>query len=147
MMMNFAILLILSFSSFFLKKIKRNQKMPFYGLHYGNDDKHYAVALSRNRMYVNMINLENGNLDTMFKVGEDRFLNSLLVSKNGKLCVCGDETQKPTPLLVWNLFGRKLIYDLRIPNNEFLTHLSAISNDGHFVCCVAKVSKNIFLIK
>lgn len=50
-------------------------------------------------MYVNMINLDTDNLETTFKVGEDRFLNSLLVSKNGKICVCGDETQKPFPLL------------------------------------------------
>lgn len=38
--------------------------MAFYGLH----DKNYAVTLSRNRMYVNMINLETGNLETTFKV-------------------------------------------------------------------------------
>lgn len=113
-----------------------NNKMPFYGLH----DQHYAVTLSRNRMYVNMINLDNGNLETMFKVGEDRFLNSLLVSKNGAITVCGDETQKPFPLLVWNLTNRKLIYDLRIPNHEFCTNLSAISDDGHFVVCVCRVS-------
>lgn len=116
-----------------------NNKMPFYGLH----DQHYAVTLSRNRMYVNMINLHNGNLETMFKVGEDRFLNSLLVSKNGAITVCGDETQKPFPLLVWNLTNRKLIYDLRMPGTEFLTSLSAISDDGHFVVCVCKVSKFI----
>lgn len=120
-----------------------NNKMPFYGLH----DEHYAVTLSRNRMYVNMINLENGNLETMFKVGEDRFLNSLLVSKNGAITVCGDETQKPFPLLVWNLTSRKLIYDLRIPGNEFVTSLSAISDDGHFVVCVCRVSVDFFLIE
>jgi hypothetical protein len=28
-----------------------------------------------------------------FKAGEDRFMNSLLVSKNGKVIICGDETQ------------------------------------------------------
>lgn len=33
-----------------------NQKMPYYGLH---DDK-YVVALSRNRMYVNVINTTTG---------------------------------------------------------------------------------------
>lgn len=33
-----------------------NQKMPYYGLHSDN----LAVALSRNRMYVNMINLQTG---------------------------------------------------------------------------------------
>lgn len=33
-----------------------NHKMPYYGLH--SDD--YVVALSRNRMYVNMINLNTG---------------------------------------------------------------------------------------
>lgn len=33
-----------------------NQKMPYYGLH---DSKH-LVALSRNRMYVNLMNIENG---------------------------------------------------------------------------------------
>lgn len=120
-----------------------NNKMPFYGLH----DQHYAVTLSRNRMYVNLLNLNDGNLETMFKVGEDRFLNSLLVSKNGAITVCGDETQKPFPLLVWNLTNRKLIYDLRIPNHEFCTNLSAISDDGHFVVCVCRVSCRLGSLK
>ncbi|XP_015912569.1 NACHT domain- and WD repeat-containing protein 1 isoform X2 [Parasteatoda tepidariorum] len=111
-----------------------NQKMAYYGLH----NENYAVALSRNRMYVNMTNLETGDLETTFKVGEDRFLNSLLVSANGRICVCGDETQKPFPLLVWDLTSRKLVYDLRIPHHEFVTRLSAISDDGHYVVSVCR---------
>lgn len=54
--------------------------------------------------------------------------------------VCGDETQKPFPLLVWNLTSRQLMYDLRIPFHEFVTRLSAITYEGHYVCCVAQVS-------
>ncbi|XP_022252283.1 NACHT and WD repeat domain-containing protein 2-like [Limulus polyphemus] len=111
-----------------------NQKMAYFGIHSQN----YAVALSRNRMYVNMINLGTGDLETTFKVGEDRFLNSLLVSDNGKICVCGDETQKPFPLLVWDLTNRRLLHDLRIPNHEFLTRMSAITSDGHYVACVCR---------
>lgn len=57
-----------------------NQKMPYYGLH----DSDHLVALSRNRMYVNLMNLTTGDLVTTFKAGEDRFLNSLLVSGNGR---------------------------------------------------------------
>lgn len=113
-----------------------NQKMPFYGLHDGNN----AIALSRNRMTVNIMNLTTGDLVTTFKVGEDRFLNSLLVSANGKICVCGDETQKPFPLLVWDLHARKLLYDLRFNHHDFITKLSAISDDAHYVVSVAKVS-------
>lgn len=111
-----------------------NQKMAYYGLH----DADHVVALSRNRMYVNMMNLNSGDCVATFKVGEDRFLNSLLVSANGRVCVCGDETQKPFPLLVWDLSSRKLLYDLRIPHHEFVTSLSAITNDGHYVVCVCK---------
>lgn len=33
-----------------------NQKMPYYGLH----DASHLVALSRNRMYVNLMNIETG---------------------------------------------------------------------------------------
>lgn len=69
----------------------------------------------------------------------NRFLNSLLVSANGRICVCGDETQKPFPLLVWDLTSRKLVYDLRIPHHEFVTRLSAISDDGHYVVSVCRV--------
>lgn len=69
-----------------------------------------------------------------------RFLNSLIVSKNGKVCVCGDQTQKPSPLLVWDLTSRKLMYDLRIPHHEFLTKLAAITDDGNYVVCVSKVN-------
>nr|CAD7263262.1 unnamed protein product [Timema shepardi] len=111
-----------------------NQKMPYYGLH----DKVHLVALSRNRMYVNLMNLESGDCVTTFKAGEDRFLNSLLVSGDGRVLVCGDETQKPFPLLVWNLASRKLLYDLRIPHHDFQTNLAAITHEGHYVCCVAK---------
>ncbi|CAG9765713.1 unnamed protein product [Ceutorhynchus assimilis] len=118
----------------FMTKLKgvMNQKMPFYGLH----DKSHLVALSRNRMYINFMNLESGNCVTTFKAGEDRFLNSLLVSGDGRVLVCGDETQKPFPLLVWNLKSKKLLYDLRIPHHDFITSLSAITHEGNYVCCV-----------
>lgn len=58
-----------------------------------------------------------------------------------RVLVCGDETQKPFPLLVWNLASRKLLYDLRIPHHDFVTSLAAITHEGHYVCCVAKVYK------
>lgn len=120
----------------FVKKLKgvMNQKMPYYGLH----DQNHLVALSRNRMYVNLMNLETGDCVTTFKAGEDRFLNSLLVSGDGRILVCGDETQKPFPLLVWNLQSRKLSYDLRIPHHDFITSLSAITYEGNYVCCVCR---------
>ena len=50
--------------------------------------------------------------------------------------VCGDETQKPFPLLVWNLKSRKLLYDLRISHHDFVTSLAAITYEGDFMCCV-----------
>ncbi|XP_073962886.1 NACHT and WD repeat domain-containing protein 2 [Choristoneura fumiferana] len=111
-----------------------NQKMPFYGLH---DAKH-LVALSRNRMYVNLMNIETGDCVTTFKAGEDRFLNSLLVSGDGRVLVCGDETQKPFPLLVWSLTSRKLLYDLRIPHHDFVTSKAAITYEGSYVCVVSR---------
>ena len=51
----------------FVMKLKQimNQKMPYYGLH--NQD--HVVALSRDRMYVNMMNLQNGDCVATFKVG------------------------------------------------------------------------------
>lgn len=123
-------------SGVMLTKLKgvMNQKMPFFEV-FGEN---YVVALARNRMYVNMLNLNTGELETTFKVGEDRFLNSLLVSANGGICVCGDETQKPFPLLVWNLRERRLLYDLRLEGHEFLTRMSAISDNGHFVVSVCR---------
>ncbi|XP_033625885.1 NACHT and WD repeat domain-containing protein 2-like isoform X1 [Asterias rubens] len=111
-----------------------NQKMPYYAM----SDNEHVVALSRNRMYVNMINVTSGDVVSTFKVGEDRFLNSLLVSANGHRCVCGDDTQKPSPLLVWDLSARKLIHDFRINQHEFVTRMAAISNDGHYVVSVIK---------
>uniref|UniRef100_A0A182NTF5 WD_REPEATS_REGION domain-containing protein n=1 Tax=Anopheles dirus TaxID=7168 RepID=A0A182NTF5_9DIPT len=111
-----------------------NQKMPYFGLH----DPAHLVCLSRNRMYVNLMNIESGDCVTTFKAGEDRFLNSLLVSGDGRILVCGDETQKPFPLLVWHLSQKKLLYDLRIPHHDFITSLSAITHEGSYVCVVAK---------
>ncbi|XP_064641615.1 NACHT and WD repeat domain-containing protein 2-like isoform X3 [Lineus longissimus] len=111
-----------------------NVKMPYYGVH---DDNH-VVALSRNRMYVNVMNIVSGDMAATFKAGEDRFLNSLVVSGNGKICVCGDEVQKPFPLLVWDLGSRKLIHDLRIEQHEFITSMTAMTHDGHFIACISK---------
>ncbi|XP_014667015.1 PREDICTED: NACHT domain- and WD repeat-containing protein 1-like [Priapulus caudatus] len=111
-----------------------NQKMPFYELH----DQNHVVSMSRNRMYIHVIQISTGDTQSTFKAGEDRFLNSLTVSSNGHYLVCGDETQKPTPLLVWDLNNRKLIYDLRINNHEFQTKMLTVSSDGHFVVCACK---------
>ncbi|ETN61299.1 hypothetical protein AND_007044 [Anopheles darlingi] len=111
-----------------------NQKMPYFGLH----DASHLVCLSRNRMYVNLMNIDSGDCVTTFKAGEDRFLNSLLVSGDGRILVCGDETQKPFPLLVWHLSQKKLLYDLRIPHHDFITSLSAITHEGSYVAVVAK---------
>ena len=110
-------------------------KMPYFGIH---DDEH-VIALSRNRMCVNMMSNADGDVVTTFKVGEDRFLDSLLVSANGKVCVCGDAVQKPFPLLVWDMCNRKLLHDLRIPGHEFITRIAAISSEGHYVVCACKV--------
>ncbi|XP_077982250.1 NACHT domain- and WD repeat-containing protein 1-like isoform X2 [Glandiceps talaboti] len=111
-----------------------NLQMPYYGI----QDADHVVALARNRMYVNIINFSSGEVESTFKVGEDRFLNSLLVSENGERCVCGDETQKPSPLLVWDLNARKLIHDFRIAQHEFKPEMSAISKDGNYVVSVIK---------
>ncbi|XP_041974670.1 NACHT domain- and WD repeat-containing protein 1 isoform X2 [Aricia agestis] len=111
-----------------------NQKMPYYGLH----DRSHLVALSRNRMYVNLMNIDTGDCVTTFKAGEDRFLNSLLVSGDGRILVCGDETQKPFPLLVWSLTSRKLLYDLRISHHDFLTSKAAITYEGSYYCVVSR---------
>ncbi|XP_055919409.1 uncharacterized protein LOC129951337 [Eupeodes corollae] len=114
-----------------------NQKMPYFGLH----DEEHLVCLSRNRMYVNLMNLKTGDCATSFKAGEDRFLNSLIVSGNGRILVCGDESQKPFSLLVWHLSQRRLLYDLRIPHHDLFTALSAITYEGLYVSVVAKEIK------
>ena len=53
-----------------------NLKMPYFGVL----DSEHTVALSRNRMYVNIMNNSTGDTEATFKVGEDRFLDSLIVS-------------------------------------------------------------------
>jgi len=87
-----------------------------------------------------------GDCVTTFKAGEDRFLNSLLVSGDGRVLVCGDETQKPFPLLVWNLKSKKLLYDLRIPHHDFITSLSAITYEGSFILGSSHVLDNTIML-
>ncbi|CAH1270479.1 NWD2 [Branchiostoma lanceolatum] len=121
-----------------------NATMPYFGIH----DSDHVVALSRNRMYVNVINVTSGDVVSTFKAGEDRFLNSLLISSNGETVVCGDETQKPSPLLVWDLINRKLVHDLRIMGHEFNARLSAITNNGKYVasCCKELIDPDVCLV-
>lgn len=81
----------------------------------------------------------------LFKVGEDRYLKSLLVSRNGKIMVCGDEVQKPFPLLVWNLNQRKLVYDLRQNNHEIIVSIQAISTSGRYFVSACQVGSTRFM--
>ena len=134
--------------------------VPFFEIH----DQNHVVLLARNRLSVILMKVsppkqdseeENKTAETkassntktysvdddmfLFKVGEDRYLNSLLVSKNGQVMVCGDEVQKPFPLLVWNLDQRKLVYDLRQAKHEFITSIQSIGSNGKFVVCACQV--------
>jgi hypothetical protein len=135
-----------------------NPILPVFEIH----DSNHLVLLARNRLSVILMKVAFDDLSSstsstssnsteingkrlfksddmfLFKAGEDRYLNSLLVSRNGKIMVCGDEVQKPFPLLVWNLVHRKLVYDLRQPNCEFLTSIQAISSTGHYVVCACQ---------
>lgn len=45
-----------------------NLKMPYYSIH----NNEHVIALSRNRMYLNLINTTTGDVVTTFKAGEDR---------------------------------------------------------------------------
>ena len=113
-----------------------NIKMPYFQVR----DANTVIFLSRNRMSVNVLDVHTGQIHATFKAGEDRFLNSLLVSGDGNMLVCGDETQKPFPLLVWELGQSKLLHDLRMPQHEFITSIAAITRDGHYVACACRVS-------
>ncbi len=139
-----------------------SEKVPFFEIH----DQNHVVLLARNRLSVILMKVtapkdnedasseltvkqpstttKNYSVDDdmfLFKVGEDRYLNSLLVSKNGQVMVCGDEVQKPFPLLVWNLNKRKLVYDLRQAKHEFITSIQSIGSSGKFVVCACQVIK------
>lgn len=78
-----------------------NQNMPYFGLHSPTK----LVALARSRMHVNLIDIETGTIEAYFKAGEDRFLNSLLVSGNGRYIfpwaftsrMCRTEVQQSLP--------------------------------------------------
>ncbi|GFR71701.1 p21-activated protein kinase-interacting protein 1 [Elysia marginata] len=72
------------------------------------------------------------------QAGETRFLDSLLVSGDGRWLVCGDETQKPFPLLVWSLDQGKLLHDIGLPQHEFLTKMAAISLTGNYLACACR---------
>lgn len=77
-----------------------------------------------------------GKLDAFLKTITNEY--QIFVFLFFRILVCGDETQKPFPLLVWHLSQRKLLYDLRIPHHDFQTSLSAITHEGAYVCVVAK---------
>ncbi|KAH6945792.1 hypothetical protein HPB50_009950 [Hyalomma asiaticum] len=111
-----------------------NQKMAYFGLH----SQDYVVALSRNRMYVNMLNLSSGDLETTFKVGEDRFLNSLLVSGNGKICELSDSA--PNFIIVYDLQSGTLFKKWKPERNSCSIAISAQGG------CVVNGLDNCFVL-
>jgi hypothetical protein len=145
---------------FFDMNSTMNPNKPLFEVH----DSQHVVLLARNRLTITLMKValpskndidndeESNNEVTntsvtptsddmfLFKVGEDRYLNSLMVSRNGQVMVCGDEVQKPFPLLVWNLVHRKLVYDLRQARHEFITSIQSIGSSGRFVVCACQVN-------
>ena len=148
-------------------KTTMKEDMPYFDL----QNETTLVFLNRNRLSVTMTQLpskcDDNNVkqeentqecivtqqqkvvnkskhQNQFKVGEDRYIKSLNVSKNGKVLVCGDETQKPFPLIVWNLFEQKLIWDFRQANHEFLTDILSVSTNGKYLICACKVRNFYF---
>ncbi|GFO05895.1 NACHT and WD repeat domain-containing protein 1 [Plakobranchus ocellatus] len=111
-----------------------NLRLPLFAL----QNNKRVVALSRDRMVVQVLDIETGGIVTSFKAGETRFLDSLFVSGDGRVLVCGDETQKPFPLLVWSLEQCKLLHDIRLPQHEFLTKMAAISYKGNCLACACR---------
>nr|KAG5712973.1 hypothetical protein BaRGS_021767 [Batillaria attramentaria] len=111
-----------------------NLKMPYFRVR----DPKTVIVLARNRMSVNVMDVHTGHIHATFKAGEDRFLDSLIVSRDGRVLVCGDETQKPFPLLVWELGEWKLLHDLRLPQHEFITSIASITHDGQYIACACK---------
>lgn len=144
---------------FFDMNSTMNPNWPLFEVH----DSQHVVLLARNRLTITLMkvalpsqndieNEQDSNNEVtntsatassddmfLFKVGEDRYLNSLMVSRNGHMMVCGDEVQKPFPLLVWNLLHRKLVYDLRQARHEFITSIQSIGSSGRFVVCACQV--------
>lgn len=112
-----------------------NLNMPLFCIR----DCRTVIVLARNRMSVNVIDIFSGKIHATLKAGEDRFLNSLLVSADGSILVCGDDTQKPFPLLIWELYECKLLYDLRLPQHEFITSIADITSNGHYVATACQV--------
>ena len=119
-----------------------NIKMPYFQVR----DENTVVVLARNRMSVNVVDVNTNKLHATFKAGEDRFLNSLLVSGDGSILVCGDETQKPFPLLIWHLHQCKLLHDIRMPQYDFITNIAAITHNGQFLACGCRVSNQTLSI-
>ena len=54
--------------------------------------------------------------------------------------VCGDETQKPFPLLVWDLNNRKLQHDIRMAGHEYHMDVADVTSDGQYAVAACKVS-------
>ena len=113
-------------------KSQLNIDYPCYGI----QSSDLVVAMSRNKMYVNGVQLSTNTTVFNFKVGEDRFLNSLLVAPDGSYCACGDTVQKPMPLLIWDLKQQILIHDIRMNDHEFDMQLAMVSN--HYIAVVVK---------
>ncbi|KAL5021324.1 hypothetical protein ScPMuIL_000479 [Solemya velum] len=111
-----------------------NIQLPLYEV----QNEYNIVSLSRNRMCLYLMDASSGNSVASFKVGEDRFISSLYVSGNGKVLVCSEDVDKTHPILVWNLEDRQLIHDLRVPEQKFLTDLASVTEDAHYIVCIAR---------
>ncbi|KOB67728.1 Uncharacterized protein OBRU01_15774, partial [Operophtera brumata] len=99
------------------------------------DTSHYLEDLALGTYLVSLKGVMNQKMP-YYGLHDPKHLVAL--SRNRMILVCGDETQKPFPLLVWSLASRKLLYDLRIPHHDFITSKAAITYEGSYVCVVSR---------
>ncbi|KAI3378139.1 hypothetical protein SNEBB_007084 [Seison nebaliae] len=89
------------------------------------------VCISRNRMNVQIIDVEDGRIIATLKTGEDRFLKTLHLFQHWALCL--EDCKDPARLLLWNLQTHCLCKDIRIPQVEDpLSHVAQVSPNGKF---------------
>ncbi|KAG8178227.1 hypothetical protein JTE90_025111 [Oedothorax gibbosus] len=107
------------------------------GVHVLRDGKG-VLAVSEGRDEILRFCTHSGRVKNRISSGEDRQLDCLLASGDGRVCVSGDLFRKPHTLFAWEVRSGQVRRAFSLKHHEFRVRLSVLDDEGRMIFATAK---------
>lgn len=98
----------------------------------------YVIVLASNRMILNLVSLDDGELVGKLDSGHKECVETILVSANGNSLIC---SYKKSPAALWDMESRHVVGWLRVDNAFPKLCQAAVTCDGKYLVDAVKINE------